>query len=149
MSQLEPYLPDSEVQRVQSKLYDEFPQLVDWNTDFATARISPPWHGQLPDGTTGWTKNAVIQFVVVSDHPRPLQRKHGVRHGTVASAWQEAFEATRKEGSHYVIGEKMDPLEAIFRTTLNRHLNEMKSLSQIIRDAIADPSKPKSALDAL
>ena len=44
---------------------------------------------------------------------------------------------------------KMDPLESIFRGVLAKHLEEMSSLKSIIRDAVADPSKPKSALDAL
>jgi len=149
VSQLEPYLPDADVHAIQSKLYEAFPKLIAWNTDLVTTRIEPPWYGNLPDGTTGRTTNPVVQFLVVSDHPRPIQRAQGVRHGTVASAWQRAFEEAQKGFGHYVISGKMGPLETIFRMVLNKHLKEMESLSQIINDAVVDPSKPKSALDAL
>lgn len=146
---MEPYLPDADVLAVQQKLYEEFPQLIGFNTDFVTTRIEPPYKGQLPDGTTGWTRHPVVQFIVVSDHPRPIQRKMGVRHGTVSSAWEQAFSTAMKEGGHFVIGGKMGPLEDVFRMTLTRHLYEMKKLSRIMNDAVPDPSKPKSALEAL
>jgi len=149
MSQLEPYLSDQEVNDVQSRLFEEYPQLIGFNTDFATTRIEPPWHGQLPDGSTGWTRNPVVQFVVVSDHPRPIQRKMGVRHGTVAATWQLAYELAVKSDGHYVIGSKDHPLMIIFRGLVKQHIDEMESLASIMNDAVADPSKPKSALDAL
>jgi hypothetical protein len=149
VSQLEPYLSDIEVHEVQSRLYEEFPQLIAWNTDFVTTRIEPPWYGQLPDGTTGRTTNPVVQFLIVSDHPRPIQRLQGARHGTVASAWQQAFESAVKEQKHLVVGDKKSPLETVFRMVLIKHIEEMASLKSIINDAVSDPSKPKSALDAL
>lgn len=148
-SQMEPYLADSEVLEVQGKLYDEYPQLKDWNTNLVTTRIEPPWHGQLPDGRTGWTQHPVVQFVVVSDHPRPIQRRMGVRHGTYAVAWQNVFESTRKARSHYVSNGETDPLETIFRAVLKQHIGEIRRLALIINDAVSDPSKPKSALEAL
>lgn len=149
MSQLEPYLPDAEVHEVQARLFEEYPILQKFNTDFTTARIEPPWHGLLPNGTTGWTTNAVVQFVVVSDHPRPIQRRHGVRHGTLASAWFRAFEQARKEHKHNVSGDEPSPLETVFRGLVHKHIEEMHSLGSIINDAVPDPSKPKSALEAL
>jgi len=147
VSQLEPFLPDVEVHAIQSKLYDEYPQLIDWNTDFATTRIEPPWHGQLPDGTTRTTRHPVVQFVIVSDHPRAIQRKMGVRHGTVATAWEQAYRDA--VSTHYVSGDKMAPLETIFRGVLKKHIDEMASLNSIMNDAIHDPSKPKSVFDVL
>jgi hypothetical protein len=149
VSQLEPYLPDVDVQAIQAKLYDAYPRLIEWNTDVVTTRIAPPWHGQLPDGTTGTTKHAVLQFILISDHPRPMQRSKGIRHGTVASAWQQAFEQAMADEGHYVIGGSMGPLAQIFAGVLQKHIEEMESLASIINDAVIDPSKPKSALDAL
>lgn len=149
MSQLEPYLPDADVLAIQEKMYEAYPKLIRYNTDFVTTRIEPPWHGQLPDGTTRTTDQPVVQFVVVSDHPRPIQRKMGVRHGTVATAWQQAFEQSMKDGDHYVIGGKMGPLETIFRGLVHKHLQELDKLGRIMNDAVPDPSKPKSALEAL
>ena len=133
MGKLEPYLSDERVLRVQEKLYDDYPELADYHTDLVTARIEPPWYGQLPDGTTGHTNHAVVQFVAVSDHPRPIQRKNGIRHGTVATAWPAAFEEADAERGHYVVGEAtMDPLEKIFRMVVAKHLEEMDSLKSIM-----------------
>lgn len=149
MPKLEPYLSDERVGRVASKLYEEFPKLSEWNTDFATGRIEPPWHGQLPEGSVGWATTPVVQFIVVSDHPRPIQRKMGVRHATTGTIWPGAFEAADKEESHYVVGEKASAEERIFRAVLSRHLWEMDRLSRIQSDAVSNPSGPKSALEAL
>jgi hypothetical protein len=149
VSQLEPYLPDEEVLEVQNILYEEYPMLQKWNTNLVTTRIEPPWHGQLPDGTTRTTTHPVVQFLVVSDHPRPIQRKQGVRHGTVAISWQRAYEDAVKEQAHKVSGDEISPLENIFRTTLTKHVSEMKSLAQIMNNAVSDPSKPKSVFDVL
>ena len=133
MSKLEPYLPDDRVARVAEKLYDDYPALADYNTDLVTARIEPPWYGQLPDGTTGHTDHAVVQFVAVSDHPRPIQRRNGVRHGTVATAWPAAFEKADAERQHFVVGETaVDPLEKIFRMVVAKHLEELESLKTIM-----------------
>jgi len=145
---LEPYLPDQRVSAVQDRLYDENPKLRDWNTDFVTGRIEPPWHGVLPDGSTRWTHTPVVQFIVVSDHPRPIQRKMGIRHATVGAIWPDAFEEAERENHHYV-SEGDSPEERIFRGVLAKHLWEMDRLGRIINDAVVDPSKPKSALDAL
>ena len=148
MSQLEPYLTDEQVLRVQEKLYDEFPILQEYQTDFVSARIDPPWHGLLPNGKTGWTNSAVVQFVAVSDHPRPIQKKMGVRHGTTAVVWERAFEASVRESKHFV-DDRQPPEERIFRLLAAKHIEEMKSLSSIISDAVSDPSKPKSVFDVL
>jgi len=147
--QIEVYLPDATVHAVQEKLYEKYPALIDWNTDFVSTRIEPPWYGPLPDGTTGTTNNPVVQFGCVSDHPRPIQRDQGVRHGTMATAWQQAFEDSKKEFGDYVVGGSLGPLESIFSMVVQKHIGEMKSLASIINDAIPDPSKPRSALDAL
>lgn len=132
MSQLEPYLPDERVLRVQDKLYLENPVMVLHNTNLVTTRIEPPWYGLLPDGRTATTNHPVVQFVAVSDHPRPLQRKHGYRHATVATVWQQAFEDAEKDKTHYVSGDQAPPEEVIFRGVVAKHLEELDSLSSIM-----------------
>ena len=132
MSKLEPYLSDQEVSSVATRIIDENPVLQRHNTDFVTARIEPPWHGLRPDGRTGWTTRPVVQFIAVSDHPRPLQRKYGFRHATVASAWEMAYEDAVKEYKHKVHGDQVTPLERIFRGVAQRHIEELESLSSII-----------------
>ena len=149
MTQIEPYVPDYDVLRVQQKAYTKFPILLKYKTDFVTTRIQPPFKGLLPDGTTGWTKHALVQFICISDHPRPIQAKMGVRHGTVATAFQQAYDKAVRDMGTFVVGGKPGPLEDIFWGVLQKHLWEMDRLSRIINDAIPDSSKPKSALDAL
>jgi hypothetical protein len=149
-TKLEPYLSDERVQRVAEKLYGEYPILKRYPTDFATARIEAPWHGQLPDGSIGWTEHPVVQFVVVSDHPRPLQRRMGVRHASTGSVWPAAFEATEKEESTYIIGERTEPPEErIFRALVMKHIVDLDRLSRIENDAIGHPSGLKSYKEAL
>lgn len=145
---LEPFLSDQRVSQVQDRLYEENPKLRDYNTDFVTGRIEPPWHGVLPDGSTGWTTHPVVQFIIVSDHPRPIQRKMGVRHATVGAIWPDAFTDAEKAKGHYV-SDEASPEERIFRGVLAKHLWEMDRLGRIMNDAVVDPSKPKSALEAL
>jgi hypothetical protein len=147
---LEPYLSDDRVQRVAEKLYDEYPILKRYPTDFATGRIEAPWHGQLPDGSTGWTQHPVVQFIMVSDHPRPIQRRMGVRHASTATIWPSAFEAADKEGEHYVIGETtLSPEERIFRALAMKHIVDLDKLSRIQNDATSHPSGIKSYKEAL
>ena len=149
MPKLEPYLSDERVGRVAEKLGQEHQRLEDWNTDFVTAIIEPPWHGQLPEGNVGWATTPVVQFIVVSDHPRPIQKRMGVRHATTGTIWPKAFEEADKEESHYVVGEKQSVEERIFRAVLARHMWEMDRLSRIQKDAVHNPDGPKSALEAL
>lgn len=146
---LEPYLSDERVQRVAEKLYGEYPILQRYPTDFATARIEPPWHGQLPDGSTGWTTHPVVQFILVSDHPRPTQRRMGVRHASTGTIWPAAFEATEKEESHVVTAGKEAPEERIFRALALKHIVDLDRLSRIQEDAIGHPSGLKTYKDAL
>jgi hypothetical protein len=129
---MEPYLSDQEVSAVATKIIDEQPLLQRYNSDFATARIEPPWHGILPNGRTGWTSYPVVQFVIVSDHPRPLQRSFGVRHGTHACAWERAYEKAAKEFRDSVTGDSISPLERIFRAVAAKHIEELESLASII-----------------
>jgi hypothetical protein len=132
LPQIEPYLDDARVHAVAERVVETYPELIDYKTDFLTTRIEPPWYGQLPDGTTGYTNHAVVQFVLVSDNPRPIQQRMGVRHGTVATAWPTAFEEAEEEG-HYVLGEKyVDPLERIFRMLAAKHIEELDSLKSIM-----------------
>ena len=132
MSQLEPYLSDQEVSTVATKIIDEHEKLQRYNSDFVTTRIEPPWHGQLPDGRVGWTSHPVVQFVVISDHPRPLQKKYGVRHGTYATAWERAYESAAKDFKDFVTGDTMPPLERIFRGVVAKHIEELDSLASIM-----------------
>ena len=147
MPDIETYLPDHVVHDVQGKLYSENPRLILYRTDFLTTRINPPWHGALPDGTIGWTEWPVAQFLVVSDHPRPMQRKAGHRHSTLATVWENVFDdALREYRTH---NDKPDPGEAVFRLVLAKHMDEMDTLSSIQYDAVSDPSRPKSVRDVL
>lgn len=132
MSQLEPYLSDNEVGAVATRIISESPVLQRYNSDFVTTRIEPPWHGRLPNGSTGWTSNPVVQFVVVSDHPRALQYKMGVRHATVATAWERAYEEAVKDHAHLVSGDAVQPLERIFRGVAAKHIEELTKLASII-----------------
>lgn len=134
MGQIEPYLSDQEVSSVATRIIDENAVLQRYNSDFLTTRIEPPWHGVLPDGTTGWTTRPVVQFIIVSDYPktRPIQRKHGVRHATVAAAWERAYEEAVKEEKHKVQGDRMPSLERIFRGVTKKHIEELESLASIM-----------------
>lgn len=150
MSQLEPYLSDEEVIPVLEKLRKRFPKFERYDTEIAVGRIEPPWHGQLPEGNVGWTQHPVLQFVISSRHPRPIQQRIGARHNNNAVVWQNAFEETRKERKHYVVGETVqDPLYTIFDGLAMLHNEQLGSLESIINDAVSDASKPKSALEAL
>lgn len=147
MPDIEVYLPQNKVTNAQEKLVGKFPQLLLWKTDFLTTRITPPWHGALPDGNIGWTNHAVVQFVVVSDHPRPLQRNAGQRHTTVATAWEAAFEEALRE--YEASNDKPDPVETIFQLVVAKHRMEMDSLASIQHDAVSDASRPTSVKDVL
>jgi hypothetical protein len=137
MSQLEPYLPDSQVGGVATRILDAEPVLQRYNAQFATARIEPPWHGLLPDGRVGWTRHPVIQFVIASDHPRSkfyklLGSGKDSRHVTTATAWQQAFEQSVKDEKHLVSGGQMSSLEKVFRGLAAKHVKELNKLSNII-----------------
>ena len=147
MDDLEPYLSDHVVHAVQEKAYEKYPRLILWNTDFVTACMPVPWHGTLPNGKNGYTNNPVVEFIVVSDHPRPIQRKNGIRHATVATAWQQAFDESMKEAKNSA--DRIDPVEVVFKLTLLKHIDEMESLASIQYDAVSDPSRPKSVYDVL
>ncbi len=73
----------------------------------------------------------------------------GVRHATTACVWQQAFEDAVKEKDHFVKDPSRNPSETIFRAVLKQHIEQMESLASIQNDAVSDPSKPKSALEAL
>ena len=136
MGQTEVYLPDSRVWQVQEQLVREYPLFTDWHTDFGTFIHMPPYTGELPDGTTGTTLNEVIQFALVSDYPatRKIQRKHGVRHGSLATAWLRAFEQaeyTYQKGGHYAGEVQGDPVLQIFSALAHKHYTEMMDLAAI------------------
>lgn len=147
--QIEPYLSDSEVLRVQEKLYWELPDLRKWGSDFLTVRIAPPWHGVLPSGKVGTTLTPVVQFVISSPNPRPLQRKAGTKQIDLACVYQQHFEEARKEEQHYVSGGQRPALERIFRMVAAQHVRNMHSLEQIISDAVPNPSGPRSIYDVM
>ena len=134
MAKIEPYLSDQEVSAVATRILDEYKVLQRHNSDFLTTRIEPPWHGLLPNGRTGWTTAPVVQFIIVSDYPktRPLQHRLGVRHATVAAAWERVYEKAAKEREHFVTGDEMPPLERIFRGVAAKHIEELASLASII-----------------
>lgn len=135
--QTEVYLPDQRVWQAQEQIVRKYPLFLDLHTDFATVLHQPPWTGQLPDGTTGTTLNEVLQFVLVSDYPatRKIQREHGVRHGSVATVWQRAFdvaEYTYQKGGHFAGQGKDDPVLGIFSALAHKHYTEIMDLASIM-----------------
>lgn len=125
-------LPDQRVLPIQDKCWMEWPVLAQYEAQFATARVEPPFTGQLPDGTVGTTNYPLMQFVISSKHPRPLQRKHGVNHVSIATAWENAWEESEREREHFVQGGRMDPAEAIFRALAQKHARDLMQLQRIM-----------------
>lgn len=133
---MEVYLPDNRILPIQEVLVREYPIFLDWDTDFVTVLHHPPFTGPLPDGTSGTTMNEVVQFLLVSDYPatRKIQRDAGVRHATVATAWQRAWEEADHEyrkGGHFAGQGHVDPLLTIFRGLAFQHHREMMDLASI------------------
>lgn len=110
-----------------------FPVLADAGTTFVTVRHEPPFTGQLPSGRVGATDNPVVQFLVVSNHPRPIQRKHGLKHITTGTVWEQAWETAEREwqNGHYVNPDAEDPLEVIYGGLLLKHTADYMSLKQM------------------
>jgi hypothetical protein len=129
---LHAHLPDSRVLPIQERLWLERPILAKYNAMFATSVIEPPWTGQLPDGRVGTTQHRVCQFIISSEHPRPLQRRLGLSHVSIASAWKHAWDNAERERKHYVTGGEMDPAERIFRALAAKHVSDLLSLESMI-----------------
>lgn len=128
----EPYLPDDRVMRHQERAWLRHPVLAKYDAMFATALVEPPYEGQLPDGTTGRTTHPLVQFIVASSHPRPIQRRMGIQHVNVAIAWRRAWDGADKERGHYVQGGAPDPAGTIFDKLAEKHARDLLSLESII-----------------
>jgi len=140
MAEQEVYLPDERVLPVQEELFRKYPVFLDWGTDLLTVRHEAnklrPYQGALPEGPQGRSEKTIIQFLIVSDYPatRPIQRAAGIRHGTSAIVYEDAWEEAEKEfeGGHYVGQGADDPLAVIFNGLAFKHAEQMMSLAQIM-----------------
>lgn len=130
--QLTVALPDQRVVPIQERLWLRYPSLVRYEAMFVTAYVEPPWTGQLPDGTTGTTRHPLIQFIISSQHPRPLQRKFGIHHVSIATAWRNAWELAEQERGRFVQGGARDPAEAIFAALAQKHARDLQDLERIM-----------------
>lgn len=130
--EIEVYLEDVRVLRIQEKMWREFPILLKYGAMFATSTTDGPYTGQLPTGEHGTTPHAVVQFIISSTHPRPLQRQHNVPHISAATAFRQAWEESEKERKHYVTGESMDPAEKVFRMLAMKHARDLQNFEDII-----------------
>ena len=132
LEKIHPYLPDSRVTPLQERMWLEYPLLAKYDARFVTAEIEPPYTGQLPDGSTGTTNHRVCQFIISSEHPRPLQRKMGLQHVSIAIVFKQAWEEAEKERQHYVSNGEMPPLEKAFRMLARKHSGDLATLESII-----------------
>jgi hypothetical protein len=128
------YLNDSRVEPVKERIYARFPALFEAGTELVTIRHEPPFTGQLPDGQMGTAGAPVLQFLLVSPHPRPVQRRMGVQHVSVATLWERGWEDAEREhrGGHYNGQGHTDPLEVIFMGLALKHNEDLASLKQIM-----------------
>lgn len=134
MAKTEVYLPDERVIPVQEKLVQEYPSILG-STDFLTVRHEPPFTGQLPDGRVGTTDRVVVQFLVVSPHPRRfVYGNPGQKLTTQGAVWESDWEDAEREyrNGHYVNVNAKDPLEVIFRGLVLKHSGDIVSLKQLI-----------------
>lgn len=131
----EVYLPDDRVIPVQEKLVREYPILIESGTEFVSVRHEPPFTGQLPTGEVGSTDRAVVQFLVVSPHPRRwLYGNPGTKLTSTGTVWETDWEEAEQEyrNGHYVHTDKRDPLEVIYAGLCAKHVADLVSLKQII-----------------
>lgn len=129
--EIEVYLEDVRVLRIQEKLWREYPILLKYGAMFATTTHDGPYTGQLPTGENGTTPHPVVQFIITSTHPRPLQQKHGVPQVSAATVFRQAWEEAEKERKHYVTGGSMDPAEKVFRMLAHKHASDLQSLEEM------------------
>jgi hypothetical protein len=124
-------LSDQRVLPLQDKSWLKHPILAKYEALFATAYVEPPYSGPLPDGTTGKTNHPLVQFIISSQHPRPIQRKHGINHVNIATAWRNAWDESEKDRARFVQGGAIDPAERIFAALAQKHASDLKSLESI------------------
>lgn len=135
MKEPEVYLPDDRVLPVQERLSRQYPTLISAGSKFVTVRHEPPFTGQLPDGRVGHTDRPIVQFLVVSPHPRRWKYANpGMQHVTVGTVYERDWEDAEGEyrNGHYVHVEKRDPLEVIYAGLARKHVDDLISLNQII-----------------
>lgn len=113
---LEPYMPDGRVLPIQERAWIRYPILAKYDSQFATALVELP--GQ----------HSKIQFIISSEHPRPVQRKYGYRHVGVATVFQRAWEDSERERRHFVSAGEMDPAERVFRALAQKQVSDLRNL---------------------
>lgn len=137
----EVFLPDDRVLPVQDRLYLKYPRLITTGAEFVTVRHEPPFTGQLPEGRVGTTQSAVVQFLLVSPHPRAeayrargIKVGAGLKHVTAGTVYERGWEEAESEyrNGRYVHVDKRDPLEVIYEPLVIKHLQDWLSLKQLI-----------------
>lgn len=125
----QPLLDDSRVGKIADRLRLEFPD-IPYETQFVTAVIEPPYNAH--NGTEQYREERwpAFQFMVLSPHPRPLQRKRGMLHAKVATGFKAAWDEQEAERKHYVTADE-DPAYKIFRALAWSFIQERRSLLQI------------------
>lgn len=127
-----PYLPDNVVYPVQEKMWFKYPILAKYVAMFATTSADPGWEGRLPDGTYGISKYPTVQFIIMSKHPRPVQRKYDIPHVSLATAWKQAWDEAQAERRHYVTGEDPEPVEKVFGALAWKHAEDLRNFEEMI-----------------
>ena len=129
----EVYLPDSRLEPVADTILARYPLLMEHNAEFVTVRHEPPFTGQLPEGKVGTSNIPVVQFLIVSQHPRPIQQKMGIKHTTVGTVYEVGWEQAEQEykNGHYVNGGTTDPLLTIYMGLAFKHSEDLRSLKEM------------------
>ena len=141
MSDNEVYLPDSRVIPILERMWQRYPTLAMAGTEFVTVRHEPPFSGQMPDGRVGTTDEVIVQFLVVSPHPRRFEYRMRNMEGAMGMllttagtvfeiGWEQA-EAEYRNG-RYVQVDKRDPLEVIYDGLCQKHVADIVSLNELM-----------------
>ena len=128
------YLPDSRVERVREHLLLKYPLLAAEGTELLTVRHEPPFTGQLPGGEVGTTEDVVLQFLLVTPHPRRMVYKQpGMKLTTQGTLWEVGWLEAEREytNNHYVRGEQTDPLQVIYEGLAYKHVQDIISMKQL------------------
>jgi hypothetical protein len=121
----ETLLTDPRVERIASRVFDEFrAQGLPDDTDFVTF-VQPP---QVIDrGGVAVPIPEVAVFAVISDNPR----HKGHRVMTQGSVWLRDWMARERELRHYA-SDQPDPALSIFRLLVRDHLPKLQNLREMI-----------------
>jgi hypothetical protein len=131
-SEVQVHLPDDRVLRIQEKVWLRFPILAKYNAILVTALVDAGWEGNLPTGEYGVAPWTVAQFIISSEHPRPVQHKYGIPHISMATVWKQAWDDAERERSQFVSGGDIDPAEKIFMGLGMKHASDLKSFEEMM-----------------